>query len=92
MCCGSQRAAARAAAIAAAPRHSSRSATPAPTPLAAPARAATTVFEYTGDDPMEIRGPGSGRSYRFASAGHRIAVDPRDWPALAAMAVLRRVR
>jgi hypothetical protein len=50
------------------------------------------VFEYLGPGPAEIYGPASGRAYRFASAGDRLAVDPRDRPGLAAMPALRRVR
>jgi hypothetical protein len=89
MCCGNQRAAARAALLAAAPRPAGGAAPAVP---AVPSRTASTVFEYTGEGPVEIRGAASGRSYRFAGTGHRIAIDPRDRPALAGVAGLRRVR
>jgi hypothetical protein len=84
MCCGSQRAAVRAAL-------SRPQASGVPAGPAAP-RIAAMVFEYLGPGPAEIYGPASGRAYRFASAGDRLAVDPRDRPGLAAMPALRRVR
>lgn len=88
MCCGSQRSAARAAALAASPRPRSPAAPPGPAaPFVGP-----MVFEHLGAGPAEIRGPASGRTYRFAGRGDRLAVDPRDRPGLAAMPGLRRIR
>ncbi|MEP7380229.1 MAG: hypothetical protein ABI910_01015 [Gemmatimonadota bacterium] len=61
---------------------------------AAPAHDGTSVivFEYVGATPTTIRGPASGRSYRFNAPGDRAQVDARDRPALASLSTLRWVR
>jgi hypothetical protein len=40
---------------------------------------------------LTVQGPASKRLYRFASAGAIVAVDARDAPSLARVALLRRV-
>lgn len=50
------------------------------------------MFELVGRGPATVVGPVSGRRYRFAGPGDRVRIDPRDRPALAARAELRRVR
>jgi hypothetical protein len=86
MCCGNQRAAARAAVMppAAAPTLSARA--------AAAAQTSVISFEYVGRGEAAIRGPVSGRLYRFSRPGERREVDARDRPGLAALPVLRWVR
>jgi hypothetical protein len=49
------------------------------------------VFEYVGRTGLTVAGPVSGRRYRFEETGARVAVDPRDRPALAAVPMLRQV-
>jgi len=85
MCCGSQRAAARAAVVASSARAAA---------VPAPAASATSVimFELFGPGPALIRGPVSGRVYRFAMPGDRVIVDARDRLGLIAMPALRWVR
>jgi len=48
-------------------------------------------FEYTGNMALTVFGPVSGRRYRFAGQGARLAIDPRDRPSLAAVPRLREV-
>lgn len=50
------------------------------------------VFEYIGRTALTVFGPISGMPYRFNAPGSRLAVDPRDRPALAVIPVLRFVR
>jgi hypothetical protein len=90
MCCGKNREAARAAALSAGIAGASR-ARVAP---AAPAHDLTSliVFEFTGGAPATIRGPASGRMYRFESAGDRAQVDARDRRALLSHPALRWIR
>ncbi|MCC6860525.1 MAG: hypothetical protein IT158_18305 [Bryobacterales bacterium] len=40
---------------------------------------------------LTVFGPVSGRRYRFAGQGARLAIDPRDRPSLAAVPRLREV-
>ena len=88
MCCGSNRAAARAATVVAARGNASPSVLPV-----APLSATTEiVFEYAGEGSASIRGPVSGRVYRFGGRGDRIRVDARDRPGLVAIASLRWIR
>lgn len=86
MCCGSHRAAARAAAMAPGPRQ--RPAPSGPPDL----QESAIVFEYVGSGPAAIRGPVSGRMYRFERAGDRVRVDARDRPGLAASPLVRWIR
>lgn len=53
----------------------------------APSAAGPTgvAFRYTGYTSLTVRGPVTGRTYHFASAGAVLAVDPRDAPSLAAV-------
>ena len=48
-------------------------------------------FQYLGRTGLSVRGPISGRGYRFAGRGAIVAVDPRDARSLAAVPNLRRV-
>lgn len=50
------------------------------------------IFEYIGRTALTVFGPISGAPYRFNGPGSRLAVDPRDRPALAVIPVLRFVR
>jgi hypothetical protein len=54
-------------------------------------RHTTIYFEYTGNAALTVFGPISGRRYRFAGHGARLAIDPRDRPSLAAVPRLRQV-
>jgi len=90
MCCGKNRAAAQAAATSGAGdrRTSSR-----PAPAALPSTATSEiVFEFVGHGAASVRGPVSGRVYRFSAPGDRLRIDLRDRPGLAAMPALRWVR
>jgi hypothetical protein len=49
-------------------------------------------FEYTGQTGLSVRGPITGRNYRFGGPGARIGVDSRDAPALMAVPMLRTER
>ena len=52
---------------------------------------APTVFIHTGELPLQVIGPATGRRYHFSHTGCRLEVHPRDAPALAAVGTLRRV-
>lgn len=54
-------------------------------PAPSAAGAAGVAFRYTGYTSLTVRGPVTGRTYHFASAGAVLAVDPRDAPSLAAV-------
>ncbi len=56
-----------------------------------PVRQFTIFFEYTGRSAMTVVGLVSGRRYRFAHPGARVAIDPRDRPGLARVPNLRQV-
>jgi hypothetical protein len=56
-----------------------------------PRRSLNVVFAYTGATAMTVRGPVSGRLYRFDRPGARLTVDPRDRPGLARVPHLREV-
>lgn len=63
-------------------------------PLEPSARHATPVavwFEYFGRTGMTVRGPASGRDYRFERPGFQVAVDSRDVPGFAGIPNLRQV-
>ncbi len=49
-------------------------------------------FEYQGRTGLSVRGPITGRSYRFNGPGEQVAVDTRDAPSLRAVPNLRAVR
>lgn len=87
MCCGQNRAAARAAAQAA----GAARANSAPAPVSG-AESSVIVFESVQDGARVVRGPVSGRLYRFAGAGDRVRVDARDRPGLTTVPGLRWVR
>ena len=66
------------------------------TPLApaSPARVvddSVVYFEYCGRTALSVRGPITGRSYRFADPGARVAVDRRDAASVSAVPNLKRV-
>lgn len=82
-CCGKNRAL---AAAHAAPKRAARAAEPLGT------ASSEVMFEYVGRGAATVRGPSTGLAYRFGGNGHRLRVDPRDRPGLAAMALLRQVR
>lgn len=90
MCCGKNRAAARAAVIAA-------GASTSPTgerrvAASDSGRLSVIMFELVRGNATMVRGPASGRVYRFERIGDRVQVDPRDRPALLSHAELRWVR
>lgn len=89
MCCGKNRLAAQAGAIAA-----SKASVAASRVMGGPVETRTSeiVFEFVGAGSATIRGPASGREYRFAAAGDRVRVDARDRPGLVALPALRWVR
>ena len=84
-CCGRQ----RQAMLSAAPTN--RTAVPATPPRRDPVRSASAVFEYVGRTGLTVVGPVSGRRYRFAATGVRVAVDSADMPSLTAVPQLRLV-
>ncbi|SFU51118.1 hypothetical protein [Pseudoduganella namucuonensis] len=53
--------------------------------------AAGVPFVYDGQATLIVTGSATGRRYRFAGRGDRVAVDPRDAPGLMAMEKLRRL-
>ena len=56
-----------------------------------PAPVSTGVrFEYTGATGMTVRGPITGRTYRFNGPGIAVEVDSRDAPSMMAVPKLRR--
>ena len=44
----------------------------------------TIRLRYSGDAPVNLAGPGSGRIYRIEPDARVVAIDPRDMPALMA--------
>jgi hypothetical protein len=48
-----------------------------------------TLFEYVGPTRMMVRGPASGRIYRFSKSHTRVLIEDRDAPFLAAVPNLR---
>jgi hypothetical protein len=48
-------------------------------------------FEYQGRTALTVRGPLTGRRYRFSAPGARVAVDARDAPAIVGVPNLKRV-
>ena len=62
--------------------------TPTATAQPPPSPAAGTrepAFRYAGHTSLTVRGPITGRTYHFATAGAVLPVDPRDAPSLAAV-------
>ena len=49
------------------------------------------IFEYTGGTALTVRGPATGREYRFAHAGARVQVEPQDQASIAQVPKLRRI-
>jgi len=56
---------------------------------ASPRQLRVRPLEYTGATALTVLGPATGRIYRFRAPGARLAVDPRDWAALARLPSLR---
>lgn len=83
MCCGRNRAAARAAVLAGAGSDAEVRFTSA---------IGAIMFEHVGAGAANVRGPVSGRVYRFARPGDRQRVDARDRPGLSLIPTLRLVR
>jgi hypothetical protein len=52
--------------------------------------AGTSAFEYLGPTALTVRGPISGRTYRFAKRGVLVSVDERDVRFLLAVPNLRQ--
>jgi hypothetical protein len=50
----------------------------------------TTVLEYVGPTGLTVRGPVSGKTYRFSNSGTQLAVDARDASYLLAIPSLRK--
>jgi hypothetical protein len=65
---------------------------PPPSRRCPPSATSEIMFEYVGNGSAAIRGPVSGRVYRFAAPGDRVRVDARDRPGLLSMAAVRWVR
>lgn len=94
MCCGKNRAAAQAAASSGA-RSGAADRLGSSRPPASPLPSSATseiVFEFVGPGTANVRGPVSGRIYRFTAPGERLRVDLRDRPGLATLPALRWVR
>jgi hypothetical protein len=73
------------------PRHAATTTVPPGTTFTAPHSAKPKpLFEYVGHTALTVIGPGSGLRYRFDRPGARLAVDPRDRSALAAVPVLKQ--
>ncbi len=49
------------------------------------------MFEYFGPTRMAVKGPMTGRVYRFNNTGARVAIDRRDVPSVTAVPNLKRV-
>jgi len=52
----------------------------------------TVVFQYVGRSGLTVRGPFSGKRYRFDSHGARVAIDARDAASMAAVPNLEKVK
>ena len=72
--------------------HEARVQTSEPSPPLAPApQASVLYFEYIGRTALTVRGPITGRSYRFGRPGAALAVDRRDAASLSGIPMLRRL-
>ncbi len=49
------------------------------------------LFRYLGTTALKVRGPASGRPYRFDLAHPIVEIDPRDAPSLARIPQLQQV-
>lgn len=63
----------------------------ATTSMASAPQVANVTFEYLGGSAMTVKGPITGRAYRFDQPGARVAVDRRDAPSVAGVPRLRRL-
>jgi len=63
-----------------------------PHPGAAAARPADPEFRYVGASSLTVTGPVTGRAYRFAAPGARLAVNRHDAPSLLYVPSLQPVR
>jgi hypothetical protein len=63
-----------------------------PSPVRADFAGAAVRFEYTGATGLTVRGPITGRNYRFKAPGEHVAVDGRDAPGMMAVPRLRPAR
>jgi hypothetical protein len=52
----------------------------------------TVVFQYVGRTGLTVRGPFSGKRYRFDFHGARVAIDARDAASMAAVPNLEKVK
>ena len=75
-CCGSRRRAAAWSSMTGGVRSVTRTASVSPQP--------TVALIYTGDAPVVLNGPVSGRQYRIDASASPVAADPRDVRALMA--------
>lgn len=64
---------------------------PAPAAHARPMRDVVVYFEYVGNTGVTVRGPNTGKSYRFDGPGATVAVDIRDKAAVAGVPRLRQI-
>ncbi len=48
-------------------------------------------FQYSGNTGLTVRGPMSGKCYRFNGSGAIVEVDPRDQPSLVNIPRLKQV-
>ena len=62
---------------------------PASALTAAPADQEGTLLEYVGPTRMMVRGPATGRIYRFSKSYAQVLIDDRDVPFLTAVPNLR---
>jgi hypothetical protein len=85
-CCGGKR-----RQFPAAPRPAHTGTIPVPAARqTTPAITEVITFEYTGRTGLTVRGPLTGRAYRFAYPGAQVSVDKRDASALTAVPHLKR--
>jgi len=54
-------------------------------------RVAAPYFQYMGHSSLTVRGPKTGRTYRFYGRGAVLATDPRDRSGLSGIPDLRQV-
>jgi len=85
-CCGNKR-----AEFQVQTRPDNRQGPPAGRPFRRSAPPLKVIFEYGGQTPVVVVGPVSGNRYRFAGAGARVEVDPRDRRSLAVTPRLRQI-
>ena len=90
-CCGQKRAALQAE-LARARRQQNPDSIPAP-PVETPRAGVTqeVLLRYLGNDAIALRGPHTGRAYRFAGTGATTIVQPQDVVALLRTQLFARV-